>query len=154
MSLILTVPQEYGYVVLSAAATFWVANWQGVRTTHFRQDAGVPYPHPYASASQMASATPDQKQKMYLFNCSQRAHANFLENQPSLLAALLIAGLRYPVAASALGLGWTLSRILYAVGYTRPSSTEGKGRLWGGAFWLCQWALFGLATFVGYKMVV
>jgi len=70
------------------------------------------------------------------------------------LAALLIAGLRHPVLAAALGFGWSLNRWLYMVGYTTPSwGKNGMGRMRGGAFWLCQFALFGLSAWSGWEMV-
>ncbi|KAK4942922.1 hypothetical protein LTR66_012627 [Elasticomyces elasticus] len=179
MSYTLTVPKEYGYVLMTAASTFWVpfnpcpfpppplsqateltnprpkiAQWHSIRVGPFRKAAQIPYPQLYATPSQFASATSaEQKLNMYLFNCAQRSHGNFIENQPSFLAALLIAGLRYPVASSVLGAVWSLSRIVYAVGYTKKDGKDGAGRLLGSPFWLAQMALYGMAGLVGWKMV-
>ncbi|KAL2255041.1 hypothetical protein VTK26DRAFT_4270 [Humicola hyalothermophila] len=59
---------------------------------------------------------------------AQRAQTNFTENHPSLLGSLLIAGLKYPVYAATLGAVWTISRVVYAYGY----STKGpQGRIRG-----------------------
>ncbi|KAK8202115.1 hypothetical protein M8818_005641 [Zalaria obscura] len=154
MSLSITVPQEYGYVVVTAASTFFLGMWHGIRVGGFRKAAGVGYPCPYADSAQMSAADADKKHSMYLFNCAQRAHGNYLENQASFLAALLIAGLRYPVASSILGVGWMLGRVAYAVGYTAKDKDNGKGRLIGSHFWLCQLALFGMAATVGVKMIL
>jgi glutathione S-transferase len=57
---------------------------------------------------------------------AQRAHANFIENQPTFLSLLAVSGLRYPVAAAALGASWIFGRVAYALGYT--SSRGPKGR--------------------------
>ena len=57
---------------------------------------------------------------------AQRSHANFTENQISFLGALLISGLRYPVASAVLGAGWAVSRVFYAIGY---SAGGPKGRM-------------------------
>lgn len=101
----------------------------------------------------MSAATPEQKKKMYLFNCAQRAHGNFLENHSMFIAALLVAGLRYPVTSSVMGVGWIVSRIAYAVGYTRADRDDGKGRLIGAPFWLFQLGLFGMVGWSGYQML-
>ena len=100
----------------------------------------------------MASATPEKKQAMQLLNCAQRSHANYDENHPSVAIAMLIAGLQYPMTTTALGVGWVICRILYAVGYT--SKPDGKGRLPGMPFALFQLGLFGLSAWSGIKMVI
>jgi glutathione S-transferase len=67
---------------------------------------------------------------------------------------MLIAGLRYPLPAALMGVGWTLSRALYMVGYVRPAWGEGgKGRYKGGLFWFFQAGLIGLAVVTGFQMV-
>lgn len=61
----------------------------------------------------MANATSgEQKKAMYLFNCAQRAHLNFNENHPSVMAAMLLSGIVYPQASAALGAVWSLGRIV------------------------------------------
>lgn len=57
---------------------------------------------------------------------AQRAHANFTENHSSFLGALLISGLRYPVAAAAIGAVWSVARLLYALGYTSEAGPQGR----------------------------
>jgi len=134
------------YVLLTAASTFALSTWHGFRVGPYRKRAGVPYPQPYA-------ASDFKTQEAYLFNCAQRAHANLLENYSSFLPALMIAGLKYPLASAGLGAGWIVSRIMYAVGYTSKNSTDGKGRLAGAGFWLCQFALYVMAGKVGWDML-
>lgn len=85
-----------------------------------------------------------------LFSCAQRAHANYIENQPSALAAMLIAGLQYPRTAAALGAFWTVNRYIYMKGYV--SDKGPKGRLRGGAFILAQLGLIGLCVVEGLGM--
>lgn len=143
----------HSLVILSATATMALSTWHGVRVGPYRKKAEVPYPYAYASQEQLAAASGDKKQALYLFNCAQRAHVNFLENHPSMLVAHLIAGLRYPLATTAIGTLWAVFRIMYAIGYTKKDAQEGRGRLVGGGFWLCQLALYGLAATVGVKML-
>ncbi|KAK4561703.1 hypothetical protein LTR86_004382 [Recurvomyces mirabilis] len=147
-------PKEYGYVVIATASTCFLGFWHGTRIGVFRKAAGVPYPKAFADSGDLASAeTGDQKKRMYLFNCSQRAHANYLENQPSVMIAMLIAGIRFPLWSAGLGAFWMVSRVIYATGYTSPSGTKGEGRLYGSGFWFAQLGLFGLAGWTGYKML-
>lgn len=73
-SLSLTIPQEYGYVVVTAASTFFLSFWHGTRVGSFRKAAGIGYPQPYADSAHMSAASPEKKKAMYLFNCAQRAH--------------------------------------------------------------------------------
>lgn len=73
-TLTFTVPKEYGYVVITAASTFFLSFWHGARLGGFRKPAGIGYPQHYAENAQMSAASPEQKKKMYLYNCAQRAH--------------------------------------------------------------------------------
>lgn len=67
---------------------------------------------------------------------------------------MLISGIEYPLTATVMGVGWTVSRIAYALGYTRADKEGGKGRLAGLTFWLFQLGTFGLAGWCGVKMVM
>lgn len=126
-----------------------------MRIGPFRKAAKIPYPTQYASDSLVASTIDSTlKHNMYLFNCAQRAHYNFLENYVTFLPALLIAGLKFPVASSVLGAAWIVFRTMYATGYTRADKKDGKGRLMGAGFWLAQWALYGMCGTMAWKMVV
>ena len=100
----------------------------------------------------LSSATAEKKHALYLWNCAQRAHGNFLENHTPVVVALLISGLLYPVTSALLGVGWSVSRVAYAVGYTQTQRSDGKGRLIGAPMWLFQLGLFGLTAVVGYKI--
>lgn len=154
MALSITVPPEYGYVLLTATATFFVSTWHGMRVPTFRKRAKVGYPAAYASNEDIAKAdSEEQKKAMYLFNCAQRAHYNFIENYNSALPALLISGLQFPLTAAATGALWTLFRIMYATGYTREDKDRGQGRLVGSGFWLCQTVLYGLTGYMGARML-
>ncbi len=53
----------------------------------------------------------------YEFNNAQRAHANFVEWIASCLVFLLIAGLYFPIPAAAVGAGIVVARFIYACGY-------------------------------------
>lgn len=81
---------------------------------------------------------------MLLFNSAQRAHQNFNENHSTAVAAMLIAGLKYPTAAAVLGATWAANRVVYAIGYTNGSE-GGKGRYYGILWMLAHWGLIGYA---------
>ena len=79
---------------------------------------------------------------------------NYLENHAPFVIAMLLAGVEYPLTATVMGVGWSLSRIAYALGYTRADTENGKGRLVGSGFWVFQLGAFGLAGWSGVKMVM
>lgn len=90
----------------------------------------------------------------YRFNCAQRAHANLLESMPQTMLYILVAGVKWPIASTALGTAWVVLRAVYAHGYIYSNKPNGKGRYNGAAFWLCQGALWGMAVFgVGRELL-
>ncbi|KAK2072535.1 hypothetical protein P8C59_006883 [Phyllachora maydis] len=109
---IITLAGDYGYVLLAVSSTYFVNFYHSLLTATARKGAGVQYPNAYAS-DELAAKDP----KAFKFNCAQRAHGQFLEQLTPTVAVLLISGLRFPLASAGMGLGWTLSRILYARGY-------------------------------------
>ncbi|KAK6833776.1 glutathione S-transferase [Apiospora arundinis] len=123
MPLIMQVPNEYGYVLVAASSSFLVNVLHFVLSAKARKASGLKYPIPYASEEQAA-----KDPKAYAFNCAQRAHSNFVENQTPFLGALLISGLHFPTAAAALGATWVAARAAYAYGYAKRGP---QGRLGG-----------------------
>jgi glutathione S-transferase len=113
-------------------------------------------PKAFADSTDMANARdPDHARAMYLFNCKQRAHLNYMELLPATAMSLLIAGFRYPHTSTALGVGWCFGRILYALGYTNLRKEDASGRILG--FVLSQplaFALWGLAGWTGLRLVM
>jgi glutathione S-transferase len=91
---------------------------------------------------------------MLAFNSAQRAHQNFNENHVIALGAMLISGLRYPVAAAALGAVWSVNRVVYAVGYTRSGESGGKGRYYGIAWMLAHYSLVLMSGKAVYDLVM
>ncbi|KAH8682592.1 glutation S-transferase [Xylariales sp. PMI_506] len=154
MSLSITVPREYGYVILTATASFILSTWLGIRTGPFRKAAKVPYPTHMVSREEVENAdSPEQKQALHLFNCAQRGHYQFMEHYNTVLPALLIAGVRYPIGASLAGLGWVVFRVFYAVGYTNPAKANGTGRYAGSGFYFCQLALYIMTGLTGWSLL-
>lgn len=145
----ITISNDYGYVLLAAISTSLMNLAHAFQTGSYRKAAGVSYPNAYATPEQAAT-----NPAAYLLNCAQRAHANFTENHTSTVAALLIAGLKYPRTAAACGFGWTVSRYLYMLGYCDASKPAGKGRYRGIAYWLFQVVLMGFSAAVGVQLVL
>jgi glutathione S-transferase len=141
------------YVVITAATSVLVGVWHGARVNGYRRAAKIPYPQPYATPEQISTASPEMKQKMYLFNCAQRSHANWDENFPSTLVCMLLAGLYSPRWAAGCGAFWLANRLIYAVGYTLPNKTEGKGRLYGELMWPSQLALIVMTGLWGWNLL-
>ena len=140
-------PPCLSYVILSGTLTTLVNVWQGIVVTGARRAAGVPYPNAYASKEQVdATEAGPARDSLIRFNSAQRAHANFLENHTNNLMMILVAGLRYPVAASALGVFWSLNRILFAKGYMDVSKKDGGGRYRGVGHFFGWLGLLGLTV--------
>lgn len=150
----LTTPSSlslYSYVLLSASATTLLGTWLAFRVTPYRGAARIRLPQIFAEQTQItaAAADPARQKAMYLYNCAQRAHGNFVEHHPSVVLAMLIAGLKFPVTAAGLGAAWSVTRMLYAVGYTDEKKDGGSGRYLGIGFIPVQSVLFLMAVWVG-----
>ena len=91
---------------------------------------------------------------MTAFNAAQRAHQNFNENHPTALAAMLIAGLKYPNAIGVMGGVWAVNRVVYAVGYKNSGEAGGKGRYYGIAWQLSHYGMIVMAAMTAYKIAV
>ncbi|KFY35852.1 hypothetical protein V494_05529 [Pseudogymnoascus sp. VKM F-4513 (FW-928)] len=145
-----TLSPDYGYVILAAASTFILNTIHSINTGKYRKAAAIAYPAAYASNEQAK-----ESDDAYRFNCAQRAHANFSENHPSVLATLLIAGVEFPRVAAGLGGIWVLGRYLYMTGYSNLSlGRGGKGRYRGMIMWIGQLGLLGLTGYTGLSMVL
>jgi glutathione S-transferase len=94
-----------------------------------------------------------ESREAYVFNAAQRAHGHLLENMNQTIGFILIAGLVYPRASAIMGLGWVVSRIMFAYGYISSEKPHGKGRYMGASYYLFQAGLWGLACSVGFKIL-
>ncbi|EME84481.1 uncharacterized protein MYCFIDRAFT_152707 [Pseudocercospora fijiensis CIRAD86] len=156
MSVTIELPKEYGYVVATTAATFFLGFWHGLRGGLARKPTGLKTPKAFADSGDIAAAKDKEQAKaMHVFNCKQRAHAHYNEVQPSTALAMLIAGLAYPRTTTGLGIGFIIGRIVYAIGYSNVDKPNGSGRVLG--FVISQpiaLALWGLAGWTGVKLVL
>ncbi|CAK7241860.1 MAG: hypothetical protein STHCBS139747_003331 [Sporothrix thermara] len=145
MSLTIQLPAEYGYVFGAATAMFFVNVYHSIMTGYYRKAAKIDYPNCYASAEQAA-----KDPAAYQFNCAQRAHANFIENLPTVLTTMVISGIKFPVLSGSLGAGWAIARILYVRGYILRGP---KGRYEGAANSLFAIILSGLSSYTAYTFI-
>jgi len=142
----ITIDPSYGYVLLAATSTFILNALHMQNTGHYRKLAKVAYPAAYAPLSRTDA-------EAHRFNCAQRAHANYIENQVSTLGSLFVAGLMYPRVAAGMGFGWSVCRWLYMKGYSEGAE-GGKGRYRGIAYMAFQVGLLGLSGWTGFAMVM
>ena len=139
------------YTLLAVVSTFFVGSYLGARVTTHRKIAKIPYPYEYASYEQVQTAPPPKAKAMDTFNRAQRGHQNFNENHASAIGAILIAGLKYPVAAAVLGAIWSVNRVVYGIGYTNGGE---KGRYYGGLWMVAHYLLFGLSAKAAYDIAM
>lgn len=52
-----------------------------------------------------------------------------------------------------MGVGWIISRIVYAYGYITSNEPNGKGRKYGGTFWLFQGGIWGTCVATALKLL-
>lgn len=101
----LVLPPRFGLVLLTAAASVVLTQWQGFQVGKQRRNCGLKYPKMYEDT------------EISVFNCYQRAHQNTLEAYPAYLTLLVLGGLGFPLTSAILGLVWVVGRLLYSLGY-------------------------------------
>ena len=90
----ITVPNEYGWVVLGAGIGSIVTNIVlSAPVMKARKELDVPLPNLYA--------TPGVHKHADEFNRIQRSHQNYLETIDSYIAMTLLGGLKYPLLCAA-----------------------------------------------------
>ncbi|CAD5116570.1 DgyrCDS5449 [Dimorphilus gyrociliatus] len=134
-------PKDYGYVILTAVGSQLVNTWLGIKVGKARKQYGVKYPIMYSCENGGDN----------IFNCIQRAHQNTLENNPSFLTLLLIAGIEYPRFAAGAGGIYILGKIAYARGY---STGKPEGRYWGSFGYIGAISLMGCCIKMAYDNIM
>ncbi|KAH7307477.1 hypothetical protein KP509_22G060900 [Ceratopteris richardii] len=118
MSLAQTLPSEFGYVILTAAAGVLLTQWQGIQVGKQRKLCGLKYPKMYEDKDRS------------VFNCYQRVHQNTLESFPAFLLLLFLGGLAYPLTSSIFGSIWIAGRIVYSLCYYSGDPRKRMKGMW------------------------
>ena len=158
----LALPQTYGRVLLAASGALILNSIHSFSISlYFRARAQILLPQLYATPEQAAADL-----NAYVYNCAQRAHANYVENLFPAVGAMILGGLRSPGAVAWLGAGWIGMRLVYLYNYTRPENytksrngevVHGKppmGRITALGFWVCQIALYVHAVRAAWDVYV
>jgi len=77
-----------------------------------------------------------------------------VENHPTVIASMLVTGIKHPIASAVMGASWSALRIVYAIGYTSKTQEKGKGRLIAAPFWLFQFGLIVLTIYDGVQLLL
>jgi len=68
---------------------------------------------------------------------------------------MLVGGLKYPVAMSAMGAAWIVGRVLYGIGYKNsPHNSTGQGRYKGVISMMLQYPMMVLSLWSGYQFAM
>mmetsp|Transcript_4629 Transcript_4629/g.10128 ORF Transcript_4629/g.10128 Transcript_4629/m.10128 type:complete len:152 (+) Transcript_4629:188-643(+) len=144
----LTVPNEYGWVVLGAGIGSAVCNivLSGA-VMKGRKELDVPYPNLYA--------TPGFHKKADDFNRIQRSHQNYMEMLDSYIAMTLLGGLKHPISCAVGTIFYYVGAFLYQKGYIDTTLTVGTARYKkGGALkWIGFLTSFFSTISLGYSMI-
>lgn len=122
-----TLPDGYGYVILTAVDSVFLNIWLARNVVKARKQYKIEYPIMY-------SADNDK------FNCIQRAHQNTLELWPQFLTLLFVGGLQLPRITAAAGVVYIIGRIVYAKGYYSGDAEKRKYGFFG---------MLGMLTMLG-----
>lgn len=137
----LTIPPEFGYVLLSIGVSWFVNFYLVFLVIKARNKYGVLYPALYADKDHKGGEQ---------FNCAQRAHQNTLENWASVQILMIVNGLVMPLTAATCGLIWSVGRVVYGYGYANHGP---KGRnVGGGLSHLGDFPLILLTFYNGAQM--
>merc|ERR1712025_1348099 len=128
--MVLELPSEFGYVILTGTASAFVLMYKGINVGMARKKFGIKYPKMYS----------EENGGDNMFNCIQRAHQNTLENYPQFLFFLTTGGLVHPVLSSMAGIIYLAGRIAFAKGYYTGNP---ENRRWG------SFGYIGLLTLLG-----
>jgi glutathione S-transferase len=110
----LTVPGNYGYVVLGVCVLPMIASTLlGGEVMKARKAFDVQYPNLYA--------TPGYHKKADEFNRVQRGHQSMFELMTSFTACGLIGGLKHPLLAAGAGVLFSVGNYLFLLGYADTS---------------------------------
>lgn len=107
---VIAVPAAYPAVLSVASASLLMNIFQVLKVSAARKRAGIKYPALYADAKDA-----ETRLEAKVFNCTQRAHQNTLEQAPYFLTGLLIAGLKHPRFATVSGALWLAGRVVYTL---------------------------------------
>lgn len=131
MVLTLTLPDQYGYVILGNVVVPFISAFYmsaSVRRLPFvprlhshavmqvmkaRKDCDVQYPNLYA--------TPGYHKQADEFNRVQRGHQSLFESLTFVMIMGLVGGIKHPLASAVSGFLYSIGSILYLMGYADTS---------------------------------
>ncbi|XP_047128149.1 glutathione S-transferase 3, mitochondrial isoform X1 [Hydra vulgaris] len=126
-----TLPSEYGYVVLTFFLSIVMLTYFTFKVVMARKKYNIQYPTLYAN---------DDHKEGKIFNCYQRVHQNTLEVYTQTMLCLLIGGIQHPIISSVSGVVWIISRIVYAQGYYTGIPAK---RVWGSFGYIFLFTMYG-----------
>jgi glutathione S-transferase len=148
MTFTITVPNEYGYVILTCVVGQFVAStMMGGIVMNARTKFQVPYPNLYA--------TPGFHKQADAFNRVQRGHQNMLETLGTFSLMSLVGGLKYPLAVSGCSAVYFLGAYLFQLGYSDTALDVNLARYKKGGIlkWVGFMGAFGCSVATAGSMI-
>eukprot|EP00094_Tigriopus_californicus_P003026 TCALIF_02915-PA protein Name:"Similar to Mgst3 Microsomal glutathione S-transferase 3 (Mus musculus)" AED:0.03 eAED:0.08 QI:199/0.75/0.8/1/0.25/0.4/5/109/152 len=141
---------DYGYVILAGATSAFMVMWKAIKVGQARKAHNIKYPVMYSTENGGDNVfNCVQDQLSYDFAFKKRSHQNTLEVYPQFLFFLATGGISCPRFCAGAGLLWTISRIVYALGY---STGKPEKRMQGAFGYLGYFGLWGCSIYTGLKM--
>lgn len=110
MPLEITLPDNYGYVILGCGVLPFITNaYMGGPVMKARKRLDVKYPNLYA--------TPGYHKNAEEFNRIQRGHQNYFEVLTNFTAVSLLGGLKHPIICAVSGVMFCAGSVIYQLGY-------------------------------------
>ena len=148
MTLTISLPDNYPYVILSSVVAPFVTNiMMGGPVMRARKRFDVPYPNLYA--------TPGHHKEADAFNRVQRGHQSMFETLPHLMSFALVGGLQYPLVSAVSALAYCLGSYFFLQGYSDTSLDVKSARYkkGGGLKWLGLLGAFFTCCSTCYSML-
>ncbi|KAI9176134.1 hypothetical protein H9P43_006499 [Blastocladiella emersonii ATCC 22665] len=147
MSTAITLPADYGYVILALAAIAFHYQFASRYIPGLRKELKIEYPDMGCGIYAKKLSDKDWVR----FGNAQRVHQNYLEQLPNTLLFTAFSGLFQPKVTAGLAVSYIIGREIYTQGYFKSGP---RSRLYGAPFIYTGYlGMFGIMVWGAAKSV-